>query len=114
MRPALTQITFTSRNRQYVISSGDEFAWKRTYAINDSDDSIVEGETAYGDIETPKGSEIHGHAGIHKKSSETWDKFVERSAQEMTRTIVTDEWPKDATDHESNLYFNLTYVDRNG
>lgn len=117
MFPGLNKFAFVSRN--------GEFAWKRehtqkaiewlknnNFAILGWEAWIIEGETIIGSINTSHGSETHGYAGLIKEPGETWPAFVKRSSEEISETISNDEWPKDALVSESNLRFNITYVNQ--
>ncbi|MSQ31797.1 MAG: hypothetical protein EXR59_00960 [Dehalococcoidia bacterium] len=116
---------FPDLNRFAFVNRDGEFAWKREHTLkalewlrNNSfatlgwEAWIIEGGTIIGFIKTSRGSETHGYAGIVKESGETWPDFVKRSSEEITGTLTQDKWPADALVPESNVYFNITYVNQ--
>ena len=116
---------FPDLNKFAFITRDGEFTWKREHALKALEwltrnnfatlgweAWIIEGDTIYGSIKTSRGSETHGYAGIVKDAGETWPDFVKRSSEEISETLSNDRWPKDALAPESNLYFNLTYVNQ--
>ncbi len=117
MFPDIAKFAFVSRN--------GEFAWKREHTqkaidwLRDNNFAtlgweawIIEGGSIIGSIKTARGSESHGFAGLIKEPGETWQSFVKRSSEEISETLSKDTWPKDALVSESDLYFNITYVNQ--